>query len=113
MPRSLVTTNEHLLQEINTHKYEKKPNGCGQGGNVNGGRFLGNDMNLYESSHESIGVPLFQIASNGQISQQTLPVNSKLLIRKQIEQLNTLNNSMSNGNGNGNSNARFTYSTVK
>ena len=97
----MVTTNEHLLQEINSHKYEKKqqPNG----------RFLGNDMNLYESSHEAIGVPLFQISSNGQISQQNLPVNQKLLIRKQMEQLN---NSVNN-NSNNNNNNRFAYSAVK
>lgn len=91
-----MNTNEHLLQEINIHRYEKKPAT---------GRFLGNDMNLYESTHESIGVPLFQVPTNGQMAHQTLPINSKLLVRKQPDQFNTLNNGL-NGN-------RFTYSTVK
>ena len=84
------------MQEINVHRYEKKPAP---------GRFLGSDMNLYESTHESIGVPF--IPTNGQMTHQTMPVNPKLLVRKQADQFNTHTNGVNNNNN------RFTYSTVK
>ena len=43
------------------------------------------------------------------MTHQTMPVNPKLLVRKQADQFNTL----ANNNGVNNNNNRFTYSTVK
>jgi len=42
------------------------------------------------------------------MTHQTMPVNPKLLVRKQADQFNTLAT-----NGVNNNNNRFTYSTVK
>lgn len=89
--RSLVTTNEHLLQEINQHKQPPKPIS----------RYNANDINMYSPSmQDSYGLPVLIQNGNNQNNQ----INGKSVIRKQIEQLNNLNNSV---------NSRFSYSVVK
>lgn len=92
--RSLVSTNEHLLQEINLQKQFSK-SGTGR-------LAISNEVDLYSAASypDSLVPQLFLPAQDPQCMQ------SKSLIRKQFEQISNA----TNGNG---TNTRYSYSVVK